>query len=401
MLEFVFGCVAGLVVGLLIAWYVWRYANRDREHLEHEIADARRELQQARGARVTPTVLPSAWRPTPLPPAPRDLEAELSPVDLPDGEPEPAEGPGAEVAVQAEAAAPGVEVADEPTMEPEVAAETVAPATSPAPAATPPLAPAAAPATTPAPAAAPAERRSRPVAAPVQAAPPEQPPASGPPLPAPPPSPAPLSPPESPGPPEPQSPPEPPAPTEPHARPSAEPPPPLEAPRPRPPATGRRGPAPERRAPAPDAFVARATLAERWTTASDDVSEIQGIGPAFQARLAAAGIATIGGLLSAGSTPADRDSIAASCHIRVDLVQAWVYRADLMRVSGINPQVAELLELAGVLSTGDLASRDPALLHALLEPLNESRHIAPQVPTSDTLRRWVEAARDLPIVVTH
>jgi predicted flap endonuclease-1-like 5' DNA nuclease len=163
----------------------------------------------------------------------------------------------------------------------------------------------------------------------------------------------------------------------------------------------RRPPTPERRQPAPDAFAARPTLVERWTTASEDVSEIQGIGPAFRARLAAAGVTTIGGLLSAGPTPADRDSIAASCRIRIDLVQAWVCRADLMRVRGINPQVAELLEVAGVSSTADLAARDPAVLHAVLEPLNDARHLAPDVPTVDTLRRWVEAARDLPIVVTH
>jgi len=135
--------------------------------------------------------------------------------------------------------------------------------------------------------------------------------------------------------------------------------------------------------------------------AKGDIAEIQGIGPANKQRLGAAGVTTIAGLLDKGATENGRKALAADAGIPTRLILTWVNHADLLRVPGVDPQAAELLEVAGVDSPGELAHRNPANLRAALFTLNESKHIAPEVPAVDALTGWIEAAKGLPKAVTH
>ena len=128
---------------------------------------------------------------------------------------------------------------------------------------------------------------------------------------------------------------------------------------------------------------------------------IEGVGPAYAAKLIAAGIRTTDGLLRQGATPAGRKSISESTGIEPARILEWVNRADLMRVRGVGEQYSDLLESAGVDSVRELARRRPDTLHARMLELNASRKLVRRPPTLNAVEGWVSAARSLPTAVTH
>ena len=78
------------------------------------------------------------------------------------------------------------------------------------------------------------------------------------------------------------------------------------------------------------------------------ITEIEGIGPVFQEKLAAAGVTTVEGLLEAGASKSGRKQIAADSGIDESRLLVWVNMADLFRIKGVASQFAELLKAAGV-----------------------------------------------------
>ena len=80
---------------------------------------------------------------------------------------------------------------------------------------------------------------------------------------------------------------------------------------------------------------------------SYNITDIEGIGPAYAEKLAAANIATTDDLLDKCSTPAGRAAVAAATGMGESTILKWTNMADLMRVSGIGRQYAELLEASG------------------------------------------------------
>ncbi len=73
------------------------------------------------------------------------------------------------------------------------------------------------------------------------------------------------------------------------------------------------------------------------------VEEIEGIGPVYAAKLVEAGIKTTGSLLTSCADPKGRGMRAEKTAISPHLLLKWANMADLMRISGIGRQFAELL----------------------------------------------------------
>ena len=92
-----------------------------------------------------------------------------------------------------------------------------------------------------------------------------------------------------------------------------------------------------------------------------DIVEIEGIGPAYADKLRAAGVPTIDALLEKGATPEGRAALVEETGIDSVRVLRWVNHADLIRVVGVGPQYAELLEAAGVDSVPELAQRNVSM----------------------------------------
>jgi predicted flap endonuclease-1-like 5' DNA nuclease len=132
-----------------------------------------------------------------------------------------------------------------------------------------------------------------------------------------------------------------------------------------------------------------------------NISEIEGVGEAYAAKLAEAGAGTVEKLLEAGAAKKGRQGLAEATGISEKLILKWVNHADLMRIKGVGPQMSELLEGAGVDSVAELAQRKPENLAAKLEEVNAEKNLVNRIPNAETVGGWVEEAKTLEKVVTH
>jgi predicted flap endonuclease-1-like 5' DNA nuclease len=132
-----------------------------------------------------------------------------------------------------------------------------------------------------------------------------------------------------------------------------------------------------------------------------DLLEIEGIGETYWEKLNAIGLNWQAQLLDRGATKKGRIEIAETSGIAEKLVLRWVNHIDLIRINGIGPQYAELLEVAGVDSVPELAQRNAENLHAKLVEVNDGRHLVGRVASVSEVTDWILQAKELPRVVTH
>jgi DNA repair exonuclease SbcCD ATPase subunit len=132
-----------------------------------------------------------------------------------------------------------------------------------------------------------------------------------------------------------------------------------------------------------------------------DIERIEGIGPVYGQKLRSIGIAWVKELLEQGSAPAGRERIASQTQIDRRLILKWVNAADLLRIEGVNPDHAELLEEAGVDTIRELRNRVPENLYEKLVETNRRRSFARDVPSVVIIRGWIEKAKKLEPLVTH
>ena len=131
------------------------------------------------------------------------------------------------------------------------------------------------------------------------------------------------------------------------------------------------------------------------------ISEIEGIGPAFAAKLAEAGVRSTGELLKKGRTAKDRKALAAAAGVTPKQILEWVNRADLFRVKGIGAQYSDLLEAAGVDTVVELAGRKPEALLETLAKVNAKKNKVNQMPGLTQVKGWVESAKSLERAVEY
>ncbi|MSO95314.1 MAG: 30S ribosomal protein S2 [Thermoleophilia bacterium] len=144
-----------------------------------------------------------------------------------------------------------------------------------------------------------------------------------------------------------------------------------------------------------------APVEESAPASTGDIVEIEGIGPAYADKLRAAGVATIDTLLEKGAMPEGRATLVEETGIDATRILRWVNHADLLRVSGVGPDIAELLEAAGVDSVPELAQRNVENLVTGLTETNEARSLVSRVPSADEVADWIEQAKALPRIVAH
>ena len=123
------------------------------------------------------------------------------------------------------------------------------------------------------------------------------------------------------------------------------------------------------------------------------IEEIEGIGPAFGKKLAAAGVKTTGQLLKRGGKPAGRKELESTTGISHAHILKWCNLADLMRVSGIGKQYSELLEAAGVDTIKELKNRNAANLAAKMKEVNDAKKLCRSAPSEKSVTKWVEQAK--------
>jgi predicted flap endonuclease-1-like 5' DNA nuclease len=131
------------------------------------------------------------------------------------------------------------------------------------------------------------------------------------------------------------------------------------------------------------------------------IVEIEGIGPAYAEKLGLVGISTVEELLKRASTRTEREELALKTGIGGELILDWVNHADLMRITGVGPEFAEMLEKAGVDTILELAQRNAENLHVKLMEVNEKMNIANRTPGLPEVQKWVAEAKEIPRAVQH
>jgi predicted flap endonuclease-1-like 5' DNA nuclease len=121
---------------------------------------------------------------------------------------------------------------------------------------------------------------------------------------------------------------------------------------------------------------------------------IEGVGEVYAARLREAGISSDSQLLERAATRRERALLADTTGLTERQILEWVNHADLMRVHGIGPEYADLLEEAGVDSVPELAQRNPANLYHTIVKVSADKQLVRRPPSEGMVADWVaEAAR--------
>ena len=131
------------------------------------------------------------------------------------------------------------------------------------------------------------------------------------------------------------------------------------------------------------------------------LSDIEGIGSAYSAKLQKAGVRGTNGLLKIGGTKKGRQELAKATGFNAKTILDWVNRADLLRVKGIGTQYSDLLEAAGVDTVVELAKRNPEALLASMVKSNEKKNLVNQMPALSKVKEWVKNAKALKRAVEY
>lgn len=131
------------------------------------------------------------------------------------------------------------------------------------------------------------------------------------------------------------------------------------------------------------------------------ISDIEGVGEQYAAKLQKAGIKTTDALLEKGATAKGRAELETATGIGGKLILKWVNHADLFRIKGVAGQYAELLEAAGVDTVAELAQRNAENLTAAMATVNEAKKLVRALPSAKSVSAWVAEAKTLPKVVKY
>lgn len=131
------------------------------------------------------------------------------------------------------------------------------------------------------------------------------------------------------------------------------------------------------------------------------LTEIEGIGDTYAAKLAAQGIDSQADLLDRCCTRGGRERVSQDCDISPTLILKWTNRADLARIKGVGEEYADLLECAGVDTVPELAQRNPENLHAKMEEVNQEKNLVRAMPSAGQVAGWVDEANQLDRVIEY
>lgn len=131
------------------------------------------------------------------------------------------------------------------------------------------------------------------------------------------------------------------------------------------------------------------------------IEQIEGIGPAYAKKLASAGIETTDHLLDQCGSAKGRAAVAGKAGVTEKVLLKWANMADLMRISGVGGEFAELLEAAGVDTVKELKTRSAENLAAKMAEINAEKKLTRRVASAKQIGKWVEQAKSLEPKITH
>ncbi|HLB65909.1 MAG TPA: DUF4332 domain-containing protein [Anaerolineales bacterium] len=131
------------------------------------------------------------------------------------------------------------------------------------------------------------------------------------------------------------------------------------------------------------------------------IVDVEGVGPHYAAKLNAIGVATTERLLKVAAHAQGRKDLAEQAAIPEKLILEWVNLADLMRIKGLGPEYADLLEEAGVDTVRELRTRRPEALHLAARETNLRKRLVRRLPSLREVEGWVAEAKRLKPLLTY
>jgi Domain of unknown function (DUF4332) len=131
------------------------------------------------------------------------------------------------------------------------------------------------------------------------------------------------------------------------------------------------------------------------------IADLGCIDPVSIPRLKSLGIRTSDKLLEATGSLRGRKLISQKTGIDEKSLLCIANKIDRMRVKGIGHDYAELLHMAGVDTVRELKYRNPKRLAEAMAEANTKRKLVRFLPSEDTVKRWIEHAKKLPIKISY
>lgn len=141
---------------------------------------------------------------------------------------------------------------------------------------------------------------------------------------------------------------------------------------------------------------AKDTLISQKSKSQDDPLErMESVSPELREKLEHEGIQSTPELLENAQTQAERANLANQVGVTHRMLREFVYRADLMRLTHLGEDMANVLEEAGVNGCSDLQNRNPEHLHSKLLSMQENGEITTPVPDIEQITAWIAEAKDI------
>ena len=126
---------------------------------------------------------------------------------------------------------------------------------------------------------------------------------------------------------------------------------------------------------------------------NSDLIDVEGIGPAYLKKLAAAGITSQTQLLR--NDAEGRQALAEATGIGEALLGKWVSQIELAGLEGLSDQDAEILVAGEITSIQALAQAHPDILNGTLIAINAEKNLVKEVPSVEQIKGWIEQAQAL------
>lgn len=124
------------------------------------------------------------------------------------------------------------------------------------------------------------------------------------------------------------------------------------------------------------------------------IVEVEGIGTKYSKTLEKAGVSHVEDLILFDSVKIK--NLSASTKISEKMIDKWVEHADLMRIGGVGPEYADVLNQIGVDSVKELAQRNPKnTLDKIMDLDKKKPDVFRKPPRLDEIEDWIEEAKKI------
>ncbi len=131
------------------------------------------------------------------------------------------------------------------------------------------------------------------------------------------------------------------------------------------------------------------------------IKQLKGMDDQLAKKLKVKDIRDSGQFLEATASAKQRKALAKELEVNERAILELTNRADLSRLKGVAGIYSDLLEQAGVDTIKELATRNPENLYNKMLEVNNEKRLAGRLPTILDVAEWVEAAQEMPKVLTY